>query len=108
MNELSKSRRKLAADVRNVLADVDALLDTLQLENAGRLTHARARYDAALRRARIGIARTRAEAKRRTLRAVGDAEVFAHSHPWRIAGFALLAGVALGALLGLLGERERD
>jgi ElaB/YqjD/DUF883 family membrane-anchored ribosome-binding protein len=107
MDRLENSRRRLNTDVQSVLGDVDDILTALRMESAGTITQARANYDAAVQRARIRIAQTKAVAKARSLRAVGEAEVFAHQHPWRTAGMALATGAAVGTLIGILSARKR-
>jgi ElaB/YqjD/DUF883 family membrane-anchored ribosome-binding protein len=100
MNPVESSFRRLDKDVHIMLDDVDDMLEALKSESVGRT-------EAVLRRARIRIAQTKAAAKARTRRAVGEAEVFAHRHPWRTAGMALATGAALGAMIGILGTKSR-
>lgn len=106
MENLARAHKRLAADVETVIADMDEMLKALAVESADKTASVRARYEAALRRARIGIAETKALARARARRAVGDADVFAHQHPWRTAGMAAATGAALGAVIGLLSARH--
>lgn len=107
MDRLHNSRKRLEAEVRSVRNDLDNMLGALHEESAGRVANARMRYDDAVRRARIRMAKTRAVARAGAMRAAGNVDVFAHQHPWRTAGMVLAAGVLAGALIGILTQQSR-
>ncbi len=100
MNEVN--REQLAADVRHVLDDVQALLSQAA-ESSGEKAHElRARAAEQLRRAlaRLGdLQHVAAERSRAALHATDD---WVHMHPWGAVGLA--AGV--GFLVGLLVSRR--
>lgn len=101
MNRLENAYSRLGDDVRKLVLDVDEMLRALQLASAGSIEEAGSRYDAAVLRARIRLARTKAATKARAARIAGEAELFAHQHPWRTAGMAFATGLVLGALIGV-------
>jgi ElaB/YqjD/DUF883 family membrane-anchored ribosome-binding protein len=107
MNRLEDANSRLRDDVRTLVSDVDEMLGALQLASAGSIEDARKRYDAAVLRARIRLARTRAATKAGAMRVAGDAELFAHQHPWRTAGMAFATGLVLGALIGVASASGR-
>lgn len=106
MAQLEDSGRRLVADVKTVLADMDQFLEALRKDSSATSGDLRSRYDAAIRRARSQIADMRAVSTARARRVVVGADLFAHRHPWRTAGMAAASGVALGALVAALAARH--
>jgi ElaB/YqjD/DUF883 family membrane-anchored ribosome-binding protein len=98
--------RQLADDVRTVVADMDQFLDALRSDSAGKAAALRARYDTTLAGAKLRLADARAAGTAATRRAIADADLFAHRHPWRTAGLAAAGGVAVGALFSVLATKH--
>ena len=94
------TREKLAEDVRIVLADTEQLLKAVIGQSGERLAALQPRIEENLRNAKARLAEFEQVAGEKARAAVDATDSYAHDHPWRIAGFSALVGVALGLLIG--------
>ncbi|HTQ76353.1 MAG TPA: DUF883 domain-containing protein [Burkholderiales bacterium] len=93
MQENEVTTDKLAADLRLVISDAEALLRAAAGETAAA---GRAKLEEGLEAARLRLGPLAEEATQRARAADG----YVRSHPWEAVGVAVLAGVALGLLIG--------
>ena len=87
------TREKLVADMRAVLADTEQLLKAVIGQSGEKLAALQPRIEESLRNARARLAEFERAATEAT-------DTYAHEHPWKVAGFAALLGVAVGLLIG--------
>ena len=96
MHENDVSAEKLAADLRLVISDAEALLRAT-VGQAGEATGAaRAKMQETLESAKLKLGPLGEEAAER-VRAADD---YVRANPWQAVGIAALAGIALGLLIG--------
>lgn len=84
---------KLAADLRLVISDAEALLRATVGETA---EAGRAKVREGLEAARLKLGPLAEEAAQQARAADG----YVRDHPWHAVGIAVLAGIALGLLIG--------
>ncbi len=106
MTDLERSRKRLAADFNAMLGDVNDLLAAVKSGSNAKAIGLRSDVDDALYRARRRVADLRAVGKARARRAAAEADLYAHQHPWQLVGYAAATGVALGAIIGVVGARR--
>jgi ElaB/YqjD/DUF883 family membrane-anchored ribosome-binding protein len=94
------TREKLAADLRVVLADTEQLLKAVVGQSGEKLAALQPRIEENLRNAKLRLAEFEQAASEKARAAVSATDDYAHEHPWRIASFSALMGVALGLLIG--------
>ena len=93
------TREKLIADMRVVLVDTEQLLKAVIGESGEKLAALRPRIEENLRNTKARLAEFEQVATEKTRAAVQTTDDYAHEHPWKIAGFSALVGVALGLLI---------
>jgi ElaB/YqjD/DUF883 family membrane-anchored ribosome-binding protein len=93
MQENDVTAEKLAADLKVVIADAEALLRATVGETA---TAGRAKLHEGLDAAKLKLGPLAEEAAEQAR----AAEAYMREHPWNALGVAVLAGVALGLLIG--------
>jgi ElaB/YqjD/DUF883 family membrane-anchored ribosome-binding protein len=97
MQEDEVTTDKLAADLRLVISDAEALLRAA----VGETTVAgRAKLQEGLDAAKIRLGPLAEEAAEHARDSVRAADGYVRDHPWNAVGIAVLAGVALGLLIG--------
>lgn len=94
------TREKLVADMRTVLADTEQLLKAVVGQSGEKLAALQPRIEENLRNARARLAEFEQAAREKARAAVDSTDDYAHEHPWKIAGFSALLGVAVGLLIG--------
>ena len=94
------TREKLIADMRIVLADVEQLLKDVAGQSAEKLAALRPRVEENLRNARARLEEFEQIATERARAAAQATDTYVHEHPWKVAGFTALLGVAVGLLIG--------
>jgi ElaB/YqjD/DUF883 family membrane-anchored ribosome-binding protein len=94
------TREKLVADMRTVLADTEQLLKAVIGQSGEKLAALQPRIEENLRNARARLAEFEQTAREKARAAVDSTDDYAHEHPWKIAGFSALLGVAVGLLIG--------
>ena len=93
------TREKLLADMRAVLADTEQLLKAVVGESGEKLAALRPRIEEHLRNARARVAEFEQAATEQARAAAEATDAYAHEHPWKVAGFTALLGVAVGLLI---------
>ena len=94
------TREKLVADMRTVLADTEQLLKDVAGESGEKLVALRPRIEENLRNARARLEEFEQVAADRARAAAQATDAYVHDHPWKVAGFTALLGVAVGLLIG--------
>ena len=94
------TREKLIADMRTVLADTEQLLKTAVGQSGEKLAALQPRIEENLRKAKARLAEFERVATEQARAAADATDAYAHEHPWKIAGFSALLGVAIGLLIG--------
>jgi ElaB/YqjD/DUF883 family membrane-anchored ribosome-binding protein len=97
MQENEVTADKLAADLRLVISDAEALLRATVGETA---EAGRARLYEGLEAAKLKLGPLAEEAAEHARDSVRAADGYVREHPWNAVGIAVLAGVALGLLIG--------
>jgi ElaB/YqjD/DUF883 family membrane-anchored ribosome-binding protein len=95
MHEDEVSAEKLAADLRVVISDAEALLRATVGQAGETAAAARARMQESLEAAKLKLGPLAEEAAER----VRAADGYVRANPWQAVGIAALAGIALGLLL---------
>jgi ElaB/YqjD/DUF883 family membrane-anchored ribosome-binding protein len=91
---------KLVADMRTVLADTEQLLKAVIGQSGEKLAALRPQIEENLRNAKTRLAEFERAATEQVRAAAETTDAYAHDHPWKVAGFTALLGVALGLLIG--------
>ena len=94
------TREKLIADMRIVVADTEQLLKAVINQSGEKLAALQPRIEENLRNARTRLAEFEQVATEKARAAVETTDDYAHEHPWKIAGFSALLGLAVGLLIG--------
>jgi len=93
------TREKFVADLRTVLADTEQLLKSAIGQSGEKLAALRPRIEENLRGARARLEEYEQIASARARAAAEATDAYVHDHPWKVAGFAALIGVAVGLLI---------
>ena len=97
MQENDVTPEKLAADLKLVISDAEALLRA----TVGDTTAAgRARIKEGLDAAKLKLGPMAEEAAEHARDSMRAADGYVREHPWNAVGIAVLAGIALGLLIG--------
>jgi ElaB/YqjD/DUF883 family membrane-anchored ribosome-binding protein len=99
MHESDVSPEKLAADLRLVISDAEALLRATVGEAGEAATAARAKMRESLESAKLKLGPLGEEAAEQARAAVRAADDYVRANPWQAVGIAALAGIALGLLI---------
>lgn len=94
------TREKLVADMRTVLGDTEQLLKAVVSQSGEKLAALQPRIEENLRKARVRLAEFERVATEQARAAAQATDAYAHEHPWKVAGFTALIGVAVGLLIG--------
>jgi ElaB/YqjD/DUF883 family membrane-anchored ribosome-binding protein len=95
MHEDEVSAEKLAADLRLVISDAEALLRATVGQAGETAAAARARMQESLESAKLKLGPLAEEAAEQ----VRAADGYVRANPWQAVGIAALAGIALGLLI---------
>ena len=96
MHEDEVSAEKLAADLKLVISDAEALLRATVGQAGETAAAARARMQESLESAKLKLGPLAEEAAEQ----VRAADGYVRANPWQAVGIAALAGIALGMLIG--------
>lgn len=96
MHEDEVSAEKLAADLKLVISDAEALLRATVGQAGETAAAARARMQESLESAKLKLGPLAEEAAEQ----VRAADGYVRANPWQAVGIAALAGIALGLLIG--------
>ena len=99
MRENEVTAEKLAADLRLVIADAEALLRATVGQAGEGAAAARAKIEEGLESARLKLGPLGEEVAEQARTAVRAADDYVREHPWQAVGIAALAGIALGLLI---------
>jgi ElaB/YqjD/DUF883 family membrane-anchored ribosome-binding protein len=99
MHESDVSPEKLAADLRLVISDAEALLRATVGEAGEAATAARAKMRESLESAKLKLGPLGEEAAEQARAAARAADDYVRANPWQAVGIAALAGIALGLLI---------
>ncbi len=94
------TRDKLIDDMRVVIADTEQLLRATVGQSGEKLAALQPRIEENLRNARERLQEFEQVAREKARAAVDATDDYAHEHPWKVAGFSALIGVAVGLLIG--------
>lgn len=94
------SAEKLAADLRLVISDAEALLRASAGQAEETIAAARAKIRESLDSAKAGLGPLGEEASAQARAAVRAADGYIRANPWQAVGIAVLAGIAVGLLIG--------
>ena len=94
------TREKLVADMRAVLADTEQLLKAVIGQSGEKLAALQPRIEENIRNAKARLAEFERVATEQVRAAAETTDAYAHEHPWKVAGFTALLGVAVGLLIG--------
>ncbi len=94
------TREKLVADMRIVLTDTEQLLKAAIGQSGEKLAALQPRIEENLRNTRARLAEFERAATEQARAAAQATDAYAHEHPWKVAGFTALLGVAVGLLIG--------
>jgi ElaB/YqjD/DUF883 family membrane-anchored ribosome-binding protein len=94
------TREKLVADMRTVLADTEQLLKAVVGQSGEKLAALQPRIEENLRNAKARLAEFERVATEQVRAAADTTDAYAHEHPWKVAGFSALLGIAVGLLIG--------
>ncbi len=94
------TREKFVADLRTVLDDTEQLLKSAVGQSAEKLAALQPRIEENLRNARARLEEFEQIASARARATVEETDAYAHEHPWKVAGFTALLGIAVGLLIG--------
>ncbi len=95
MHENDVTAEKLAADLRLVISDAEALLRATIGQAGDTAAAARAKIQESLESAKLKLGPLGEEAAER----VRAADGYVRANPWQAVGIAALAGIALGLLI---------
>jgi ElaB/YqjD/DUF883 family membrane-anchored ribosome-binding protein len=91
---------KLLADMRIVLADTEQLLRAVAGQSGEKLAALQPRIEESIRSTKARLAEFEQTARDQVRAAAETTDAYAHDHPWKVAGFTALLGVAVGLLIG--------
>ena len=91
---------KLVADMRTVLADTEQLLKAVIGQSGEKLAALQPRIEENLRNAKTRLGEFERAATEQARAAAEVTDAYVHEHPWEVAGFTALIGVAVGLLIG--------
>jgi ElaB/YqjD/DUF883 family membrane-anchored ribosome-binding protein len=94
------TREKLFADMRTVVADTEQLLKAVVGQSGEKLAALQPLIEENLRNARARLEEFERVATEQMRAAAETTDAYAHDHPWKVAGFTALLGVAVGLLIG--------
>ena len=97
MQENEVTTDKLAADLRLVISDAEALLRATIGDTAAA---GRATLHEGLEAAKLKLGPLAEEAASQARDSMRAADGYVREHPWNAVGIAVLAGIALGLLIG--------
>jgi len=93
------TREKLVADLRTVLADTEQLFKAVVGQSGEKLAALQPRIEQNLRNVKARLAEFEQAATAQARAAAQATDAYAHEHPWKIAGFTALVGMAIGLLI---------
>ena len=99
MQDSEVTAEKLAADLRLVISNAEALLRATAGEAGETIASARSKVQESLDAAKIKLGPLGEEAAEQARAAMNATDDYVRVHPWQAVGIAALAGIALGLLI---------
>jgi ElaB/YqjD/DUF883 family membrane-anchored ribosome-binding protein len=99
MQDNEVTAEKLAADLRLVIADTEALLRATAGQAGETIAAARAKVKDSLESAKDELGLFGEEAAEQARAVVSATDDYVREHPWQAVGIAALVGIALGLLM---------
>ena len=99
--QLSLGRKKIAADLRTLIADTEELLSLTARASGDQIDVLRARLRSQLDEAKVSLADASDMARAKYQVAAENADQYVRDNPWQSVGI----GVGVGILLGVLAAR---
>ena len=99
MHENEVSAEKLAADLKLVISDAEALLRATAGKAGETATAAREKMQETLDSAKLKLGPLGEEAAEQARAAAHATDDYVRKNPWQAVGIAVLAGIALGLLI---------
>jgi ElaB/YqjD/DUF883 family membrane-anchored ribosome-binding protein len=96
---IADARDQLAADLKAVITDAEALLNATAGETGERIQAARTRAEESLKAAKARLSALDDQLIDRAKAAAKAADDFAREHPWGAMGVAAVAGLVVGVLI---------
>lgn len=100
MTDTTAAKDKLAADFREVMSDIDALLSATTNKAESEAALLRQRIVDRLDAAKARVLNAQHEAADRARYAADATDHYVHDHPWQAVGVAAAIGIAMGVLIG--------
>jgi len=93
------NKQAIVKDLKNVVADADAMISNVAQTTADEFAQARTRLEASLTNAKSRIVEAGTAVSDRARFAADQTDVFVRENPWKMLGIAAAAGVIIGAIL---------
>src|SRR5690606_10517154 len=103
--EMNKQKDRVAFDMKELIASIEALLSSTASYTGAEIEEARERLRRQLESAKEEGNRWNAMAREKVQRASMVTDEYVHEHPWQLLGVAAIAGAIVGHCL--LGNRQR-
>jgi ElaB/YqjD/DUF883 family membrane-anchored ribosome-binding protein len=94
------SNEKVAADLNQLIAEGDVLLQATAQDVSDKAADLRARLAVSLHAAREKLAETDAAVRAKTREVARATDTYVHENPWKAIGVAAGAGLVIGLLIG--------
>lgn len=94
------SKEKLVADLKQVIADAEELLQATAHQSEGKVAELRVRMNENLRVARNKLADAEAAIKAKTREVARATDDYVHENPWKAIGVGAGIGLVVGLLIG--------
>lgn len=98
--DTAASREKLVADLKQVIADAEELLQATAHQSEGKVAELRVRMNENLRVARNKLADAEAAIKAKTREVARATDDYVHENPWKAIGVGAGIGLVVGLLIG--------
>jgi ElaB/YqjD/DUF883 family membrane-anchored ribosome-binding protein len=94
------NQEKMVADLKQVIADAEALLGSVAHSSDDKVADLRARLLSNLHTAREKLAEADAAVRAKTREVAQATDTYVHDNPWKAIGVAAGAGLVIGLLIG--------
>lgn len=98
--DTAASREKLVADLKQLIADAEELLQATAHQSEGKVAELRVRMNENLRVARNKLADAEAAIKAKTREVARATDDYVHENPWKAIGVGAGIGLVVGLLIG--------
>lgn len=98
--DTAASKERLAADLRQLIADAESLVAETAHNSEGKIIALRERVTENLKAARYKLADMEDAIKVKTREVARATDDYVHEHPWKAIGTAASVGVIVGLLIG--------